>query len=373
MSTLKCWVDVMKFVIGDAGAAAGAIRFGDLAGSGRKAIWSPTNKSGSSRQFDPFVNAGSLLVACPLKGSRPCPAGAAGRHGTRQPDEPLGARQIRRIVNLAVNPARAGGTMAPATGRPPGLRNLRGVVGTPGIECQLGNEVRKSLERRFLKRVFREGDPGCPQPAMPAEAFLLVVRSCNGVMEDLHRRFPKLAECVPPNLAQTDLLRETGYLFGGYDPGTRTLCFANPMEHDLDRIWDDARARGQVSPQARGLDGLIMHEYAHHLCLGLSCEPHEWITSLVTTLQSRGMLPEHTNVSRWDPASGDFGDEVSDSVQSMGFGVNAADNAAEFAAEALSWRMAPGYGESSEIPRMPEYLEKWLHESFPLTPGQNRP
>lgn len=367
MPVLKCWFNAVKFEMGHASAATGAMRVGGLAGSGRRAIWTPTNTNRSCRQFKPVVNASPLQVAWLAEGDRRYPAGAAGRHGTGQPGEPLGARQIRRIVNPAAIRARAGS--ATATGRPPGLRNLRGVDGRPSIECQLEKEVRDSIERRFLKRVFREDDPGCSKPVMSAEAFLLLVRSCNRIMEDLHRRFPKLAECVPPNLAQTDLLRETGYLFGGYDPGTRTLCFANPMEHDLDRIWDDTRARGQVSPQARGLDGLIMHEYAHHLCLGLSCEPHEWITSLVTTLQSRGILPEHTNVSRWDPASGDFGDEVGDSVQSMGFGVNAADNAAEFAAEALSWRMAPGYGESSEIPRMPEYLEKWLHESFPLTPA----
>lgn len=365
-------LNAMKCLPRDARPALAANSVGMLAGSGRKATRAGKNTNPVSHRLKPLLNASPCGVAGLAKAGRLHPAGAAGVDQTQQAGQPSGALQIRRIVSLAVNRERDGSMMAPAVARPPGLRNLHGTDGSPGIECRLEKEVRKSIERRYLNRVFREGDPGCPKPVMPVEAFLKLVGTCNRVMEDLHHRFPGLRGCAPPNLAQTDLLRETGYLFGGYNPGSRTLCFADPIEHDLDRIWEETRARGLVSPQARGLAGLIIHEYAHHLCLGLSPEPHEWITSLVATLQAQGIVPERTNISRWDPVSGDFCDEVGDKAQAMGFGANAADNAAEFAAEALSWRMAPGYAESREIPRMPVYLENWLHESFPLAPDDPR-
>ncbi len=48
-------------------------------------------------------------------------------------------------------------------------------------------------------------------------------------------------------------------------------------------------------------------------------------------------------------------------------GLDAGENILEFAASALAWRMTPGYAASSTTPRMPRYLEAWLHECFPFT------
>ncbi len=42
----------------------------------------------------------------------------------------------------------------------------------------------------------------------------------------------------------------------------------------------------------------------------------------------------------------------------------AANNIYEFAAEVLSWYMNPEYGKS--VPAMPDYLENWVRECFPM-------
>ena len=272
--------------------------------------------------------------------------------------KPLRARQVRSLVHQAEALA----------GDSPDARPRIQIRSEPPVEpaFRLDYEVDRALSRGYVNRFVIRGEPECRFP-MPADAFLGLLSTYNRTLEDLHDRFPRLADLKPPNLSQSDSAREMPGTSGNYNETTETLSFANldPAVHASRR----ARSLGQSysTPKAPGLIGVIVHEYAHHLTSPNAPNRQKWEESLVAMLRQQGFIRENTAICRGGRIGPAFTVEVGKNVREMGLGYFGGTSVDEFVAEALGWRMAPGYGTSVEMPRMPRFLEDWVHDCFPFT------
>ncbi len=272
--------------------------------------------------------------------------------------KPLRARQVRSLVHQA----------EALSGDFPDARPRIQIPTEPpvGPAFRLNYEIDRALSRGYVSRFEFRGESECRFP-MPDEAFLRLLTTYNRTMEDLHDRFPRLADLEPPKLSQSDLAQEAPALSGTYNVTTQTLKFANldPAEHHRRRAW--ALGVSSSAPKASGLVGVIVHEYAHHLASSNAANREKWKGSLAALLRRQGFVGENTAIYRADPGGREFSVEVGKNVREMGLGFYGGTSVDEFVAEALAWRMAPGYGASVEVPRMLRFLEDWVHDCFPFT------
>lgn len=272
--------------------------------------------------------------------------------------KPLRARQVRSLVHQAEALA----------GDSPDARPRIQIRTEPPVEpaFRLDYEMDRALSRGYVNRFVIRGEPECRFP-MPADAFLGLLSTYNRTIEDLHDRFPRLADLNPPNLSQSDAAQQIPGTSGIYEETTETLTFANldPAEHAKRR----ANSVGQSywTPKAPGLVGVMVHEYAHHLTSPNAPNRQKWEDCLVALLRQQGFIRENTAIYRGDRLGPAFTVEVGKNVRELGLGYYGGTSVDEFVAEALAWRMAPGYGASVEVPRMPRFLEDWVHDCFPFT------
>lgn len=240
--------------------------------------------------------------------------------------------------------------------------------GYSGFGHELACEMRKALDRRYANSLVVCGDSRCLDP-VPERVFLRIVKEFNAVMEDLHTRFPKLGDVEPPDLSQSDARALDSGLVGAYVVSASSIQVGiiDSPETCWENTLRETRQRSGIAPATGGLSGVLMHEYAHHLALGQSHAPVHWLPRLAAMLRQNGFIREETSIDTTDVHSRSFGVRLGKKAREMGLGSYAGSNASEFAAEALTWRMAPGYGASADIPRMPRYLEDWVHDCFPFT------
>ena len=196
----------------------------------------------------------------------------------------------------------------------------------------------------------------------PPQAFLAVMEAWNTVMDDLQGRFPNLREIRPPNLSQNDLGAESAGLLGRYQLKSSTMQFTNPFCIHWARYSEDRKNDSLTSPKREGFEGIVLHEYAHHLRAEVLPDPRRWLTGLAAMLKENGYIDDESKIDS-TPA---FAVQVGKKAREMGLGYYAGRNAEEFTAEALAWRLSPGYGAVAETPRMPRYLEDWIHKCFPF-------
>ena len=271
---------------------------------------------------------------------------------------PLRARHVREIVSLASglqqSVRRPGSSIPPLAASPVRVQTL------------LAREIDKSLRRGYVSQFDLMGDPACRHP-MSEPAFLNIVTIYNETMEDLHGRFPHLADLEPPNLSQTDLSQKPGSVSGDYDFATSTLRFTSLDAAVSEARRAPARAHSRTAPEATGLRGAIIDEYARHLSSPFHSNLTHWRARLIHMLQQQGFVSLNTKLASAPPSSPTLAIEVGTKIREMGLAFHADNSLYDFAAQALSWRMVPGYGESSETPRMPPYLEDWVHDCFPYT------
>lgn len=274
---------------------------------------------------------------------------------------PLRARQVREVLGQAQQASAA------APGRPEWAAVQPARAPVPVRHSpELAQAMRQSLDKGYVNRFMLRGDADCPNP-MPDRMFLSNVRTFNTVMDNLQFRFPKLRTIAPPNLSQ-EWCSDAGIdRWGAYDVETSALQFAN--QHST--IWPIAFAREIAltthAPRMSRFSDIVIHEFAHHLSLGKHSDQRHWLSRLAIMLQENGFIADESAVNISDSTDPEFALQVGPKVLIMGFGTYAATDAREFAAEALGWRMTDGYGGSRKIPRMPLYLENWVHECFPFT------
>lgn len=233
---------------------------------------------------------------------------------------------------------------------------------------KLAHEVHWAVKNGTLNRLVLERDPES-SPPMPPQAFLTVMEAFNRVMGHLHRRFPQLRTVGPPNLSQNDLGARTALSLGTYNRESSTMEFTNPFSIHWARHARDVKTDSQMSPKLKGFEGIVLHEYAHHLCSEKHSNRPRRLSRLAAMLKENGFIDDESKIDG-TPA---FAAHIGKQAREMGLGYHAGKNAEEFAAEALAWRLSPGYGSSVDVPAMPGFLENWVHECFPFTRDAPQP
>ena len=269
--------------------------------------------------------------------------------------KPLRARQVRQVVDQA--------------------RDMTAVI--PFAEQQVNPprrwklipeltfELQRACERGFVNQFVLARDPACPYPHRQSR-FAAMLRQFNDLMADLHQRFPDLRNVRPPNLSQNAVDARVPHFSAMYDSETETMEFASVAAGNGRIRSQQARALLIDAPKTGGFFGTILHEYSHHLASAENSNQLGWLTGLGVMLQENGFISDASRLDSTSDLHPSFGELVGNKTLRMGLGTYAGTNAAEFVAEVLAWRMSPGYGETDEIPKMPPYLENWVHEYFPF-------
>ena len=325
--------------------------------SGRLARWVGKLQSSANREATRrFIDCLNDRYGTDLTGRL---VSASGLDRSLQSGRPLRVRLVREVATLAME-------MRIALKNPDaGVVRLRPIPPPPHAP-ELVREVRKSVDRGYANQFVLKGDPRCEHP-MPDTAFLGVVKTYNEVLEDLHNRFPQLRDIRPPNLSQNSLDGSHPDSAGKYDVSTSTLEFSQISASDWSNDSALERSRSGISPQADGFKGVLMHELGHHLSSPECSDQRMWLLRLAVMLTENGFISDPSKIDTASVFSPTFAMHVGKQARTMGAGTYAGTDAGEFAAEVLAWRMAPGYGESHAVPRMPRYLEAWVHDSFPFT------
>ena len=234
-------------------------------------------------------------------------------------------------------------------------------------DLELKSEIRKAVAGGYAREIIDVGHPDCTHPAS-AEGFRDIVASFNRAMADFHHRFPELRRLQPPILTRKDpaVAHDRPELYATYYPAVQAIGFrevATPGE------WQrDTNAGGdQRFAPAKGFGGHLAHEYGHHLSFKAVVPPSVWKPKLEAMLQAHGHVSRRSSISTMLlPYDDAFALRVGKLARDLGIGNYAGTHPVEFAAEAIAWRLHPDYGATSDAPRMPRYLENWVHECFPF-------
>ena len=180
----------------------------------------------------------------------------------------------------------------------------------------------------------------------------------NRTMNDLFTRFPRLRNLPAIPTLKLSAPLQNKHTLAKYWYYSRELMLSSlPMQEASKKMLMSCNS-GYLTPK-QDLAGLLHHEYAHHLSRRVVPEQN-WIPTLGEALKAAGIPQARINTASAPPAFDQAtAEKVAKSVSKY-----AAIDARECAAEILSWYMNPEYGKSVE--RMPEHLEHWVTECFPM-------
>ena len=240
------------------------------------------------------------------------------------------------------------------------------------VPVALEAEMQWAVLNGYVKGILDRDHPLCTHP-VPDFAFWRIVSRFNRAMSDFHARFPGLRDTEPPFLLRNDPSLSYAPGFDAYYLShERALCFREVGElimPDQVRNHDDADSR---APQM-GFGGIIAHEYGHHLSNAV-VPPAIWKPKLEEVLRVNGCcFPE--SGPRTLGCSGDraFSMQVGGRARELGIGLRAGVFPFEFAAEAIARRLHPDYAACPTAPRMPRFLENWVHGCFPFLDNKSVP
>ena len=229
----------------------------------------------------------------------------------------------------------------------------------------LKEEVQWAILNGYAKGVLDRDHPLCTHP-IPDYGFWKIVFRFNRAMSDFHARFPGLRDIEPPFLLPDDPSLSDAFPFDAcYWPDERALCFREVADLNMNGKLRNDDGTHWIAPRI-GFDGIVAHEYGHHLSR-CAVTPSIWCPKLEEALRVNGC---------WSPESGPrtlgysgykvFPIQVGRRARELGIGIYAGSSPTEFAAEAIAWRLHPDYAASPAAPRMPRFLENWVHECFPF-------
>ena len=227
-------------------------------------------------------------------------------------------------------------------------------------------EIQWAILNGYAKGIIDEDHPKCTHP--PSDyGFLQIVLGFNHAMSDFHARFPALAEVDPPFLLNSDpSLDCSPEADGCHLPEINALCFREAA--DLPTLYRAHNFDGTaVFAPKKGFHGIVAHEYGHHLSYPAVVPPGVWKPKLEQALRANGILSPESGPRTLDLADdAAFAVRVGKRARETGIGYYAGSSPVEFAAEAIAWRLHADYAATPDAPRMPRFLENWLHECFPF-------
>ena len=221
-------------------------------------------------------------------------------------------------------------------------------------------EVRNALKFGFAGNITARKSKQA-QPAA-SEGETLTARTqlfwYNSTMNDLHNRFPKLRDVPAITTLKLDTRPSDEDAIATYVWPARSMELASYGVKQASRMALVNVKSGYLTPK-QDYSGFIHHEYAHHLSNKIVPEK-VWVPKLVEALKAGGMRHARIIYAGGKPGfDRETAGKLAGSVSEY-----AAENALECAAEILSWYMNPEYGKS--VDRMPDYLEHWVTECFPM-------
>ena len=230
----------------------------------------------------------------------------------------------------------------------------------------LETEIQWAILNGYAKGIIDKDHPMCTHPASDY-GFWQIVLGFNSVMSDFHARFPALAEVDPPFLLKNDpALAYSPNMNACHLPQINALCFREVADLPTWYRAHNFDGTAQFAPK-KGFSGVVAHEYGHHLSSTAVVPPTVWKPKLEEALRGNGIFSPDSG-----PRTPDLSDDtafairVSKRARETGIGEYAGCSPFEFAAEAIGWRLHPDYAATPDAPRMPRFLENWLHECFPF-------
>ena len=234
------------------------------------------------------------------------------------------------------------------------------------LRLALETEIQWAILNGYAKGIIDKDHPMCIHPSSDY-GFLQIVSGFNSAMSDFHVRFPALAEVDPPFLLNSDPSLDRGpNVHGCHLPQINALCFREAA--DLPTLYRAHNFDGTaVFTPKKGFRGIVAHEYGHHLSYPAVVPPGVWKPKLEQALRANGIFSPESGPRTLDLADDTaFAVRVSKRARETGIGAYAGHSPNEFAAEAIAWRLHADYAATPDAPRMPRFLENWLHECFPF-------
>ena len=236
----------------------------------------------------------------------------------------------------------------------------------------LASEMRNAVIDGLASGMVLPGNRFCRHPVTDGR-FQHLVADYNEAMMDLHTRFPGLKRVNQPYLSNSDPAADRTRCSAGEPPSLGTYRrFASILEMRQftdSSQWIQRRVGDgtQYSAPGIGFAGVLAHEYGHHLSSEAVVSGAIWAPALKAMLEANLPAAEAAGAaSAKAPPHEAFRARYGRLIGTMGIGHYAGQDALEFAAEAIAWRLHPHYGGRSEAPRMPRYVEDWVHECFPF-------
>ena len=230
--------------------------------------------------------------------------------------------------------------------------------------CDLDEEARNTLRFGYADKITA---PTSAQGQTASSAGVPITAReqlfwYNRTMSDLYDRFPKLRDV--PAISSLDLNAFSGNPAGyqstplRYGRALDNLEFS-PFHRDSLSLALVVNVNAGLLTPKQDCSGLIHHEYSHHLSIRIVPD-QVWVPKLVEALKRGGIANARISFVNGKPS---FHRDTAIKVAGIA-GVYASTDPHECAAEILSWYMNPEYGKS--VVRMPDYLEHWVTECFPM-------
>ena len=240
------------------------------------------------------------------------------------------------------------------------------------IKRELESEILRAVGSGYAAGIVDVDDPACTHPVSD-KGFRDIVAGFNRAMADIRTRFPRMRRFEPPRLSRQDPFTGPGNpLDARYQPQLRSLCFREFADF---AEWEHSGAglhARQLAP-ANGFAGVVAKQLGHHLSCPAVVHPRVWAPPLRAVLNANLHLANEGEGTIWKLHSErPLPHWVSKLARMAPNDTGVGKALGEFAAGSIAWRLHPDYGRTPEVPRMPDYLADWLHESFPfLDAGQH--
>ena len=187
----------------------------------------------------------------------------------------------------------------------------------------------------------------------------------NRTMNDLFTRFPKLRNLPAVSALRLSMPDGADRDLAHYHREDKSIyLYRVDMKKFARACYNDSCTH--FSTPRLSADGYVHHEYAHYLSIAIVSD-RVWLPKLLEALRAeifpRACTITYARATSFTGRYTVFDKETTREIAAS-IGTYASTDTLECAAEVLCWYMQPEYGEV--LPRMPDRLEHWVTECFPM-------